>query len=235
MVYVTGVAVPFGKHIEGDSKIIRKFINNRKLSVLNIFVDAYKNIERQAPSCLLMCNPENSFAVRMEKLPTWIMDIHHIRIKKATESTFSDVRTLTKSSPFTLVDSHDKCIPITPNGDTDLYFTRIQRDQNLDLIRKILFANNLLRNNQEVSYGVESLKNVLFEGDVVTIGGFLYYNFSSDSLEIKDVNVITGGGQQNMIQYFKDWKRTHGVLFTLWASKNIIKTLNLFINFLNIW
>lgn len=196
-------------HLENIEK------ENVRLRNFTFLIDAYKNIDRESPSCLLMCNPENERYLKRHKFPSLIMSINHIRVKKPSEGRFRDVVLRIKSSPFTLVDSNNRSISVTPTSDTELYFTKIQRDNNIDIIKKILYVNNVLSNDRELTIGVESFKNLLFEGDVVTIGGLLYYNFSSDSLEIKDIDIITGGGQQNMIQYFKEWKRFHSTIFAL--------------------
>ena len=168
---------------------------------------------------MIACNPKNEVAYKLYSKPRHIMTVDHLRMKSRNESNFYDLAVVSETSPFILVDSHDESINVIPTGDTILYATRFQRSRDVDIIRGLLALNNLLVNKDENRYSCERLKNILYEGDIVTIGGFLYYNFASDSLEIRNVNVITGGGQQNMIQYFKEWKTTYGALFTFWAGK----------------
>jgi hypothetical protein len=52
---------------------------------------------------------------------------------------------------------------------------------------------------------------------VIALGGFLKYSFDTDSFFIDNVDVITTGGHQNLLQYFKDWKIFYSNVFKVGA------------------
>lgn len=43
------------------------------------------------------------------------------------------------------------------------------------------------------------------------------YSISNDSFFIDQVDIITAGGRQNLMQYFKEWKETYSIGFKIGA------------------
>ena len=77
-------------------------------------------------------------------------------------------------------------------------------------------------------YVWERLKHIIYEGDVVTLGGFLKYNMDSQQFDISDIDVIWSGGKENLIEFFKSTKFTYKTIFKIglvitgiWAAFSI--------------
>ena len=88
-------------------------------------------------------------------------------------------------------------------------------------INRLEISLNQLKTEEE-KFWYEQSRQIIFEGDHVTIGGFLCYNFAYNAFEINNVEIITGSGKENLIQYFNDMKRSYGKYFTVFAG-NILK------------
>ena len=139
-----------------------------------------------------------------------------------------------KSDEFLLIDSHDMAIRAVPYSSTKLFFVRFQRTEDIDSI-KSTFREYQIEDLVSNSSIYDRWRQVLYDGDKITIGGFLSYNIGYDKLEISDVEIVTGGGKENLIYYFKEMKHKYGGLFIISASRScaLIVYLNNFDFFCN--
>uniref|UniRef100_A0A7S3IZ72 RING-type domain-containing protein n=1 Tax=Euplotes harpa TaxID=151035 RepID=A0A7S3IZ72_9SPIT len=148
------------------------------------------------------------------KKPKEIMTVDKLRYKYRSENTFTDFEEV-KADSFSLVDHNDEVISVEPNGLTSLQGTRLERSNVQSTLFALFFTTvNLFRDDK---YVYERVRSILYEGDVVTVGGFLNYNVTADSFYIRDVDVITTGGKLNLIEHFKLWKNTYKVAFAIFA------------------
>jgi hypothetical protein len=162
---------------------------------------------------MITSNILNSYVCSHIALPTELCCNDVFRYKTWSQNSFSVISTFLFQS-FLLADESNSVVEIRPNKGTELYGVRIERSHENSLISDAIGYINAFRDPDNKLTG-EALKYIIYEGDIVVLGGFLKYNLDSDSLYIDDVDVITTGGQQNLLQYFKDWKIFYSSAFKI--------------------
>lgn len=56
---------------------------------------------------------------------------------------------------------------------------------------------------------IEDLQFMLFEGDIVSLGGVLAYNMNSGAYSLTEPFVLVGGGAKNLAIYFKNMAKSY--------------------------
>jgi len=194
MIYITGVA------------------SSAKRFSKDVFL--YSGMDTAFPSFFITANPLNAAISEVMQMPKILVEMDRFRYKTASASVFNNYDFL-RYEPFFLVDSQSNAIKILPSKDTVLYATRYQRSNDWAKLKSMISFINLFGN--EDRYQWENIKYIVYEGDIITLGGILTYSAASDSLSVSDVNVITSGGLQNLTNYFRELKDTYKALFKIGA------------------
>ncbi|CAI2371521.1 unnamed protein product [Moneuplotes crassus] len=186
MSYITGIAV--------SPKMIKEA---RK--------DPLKILEIEPPSFLVTSNPKNNEITNMLDSPTKLILRDEIDVTRTSVNLKYEI-TRKVCHPFFLLDYANKEMIFNMDGNhAELYAPRAEIGNNSNYIRELLVGTVALAATGE-SFTYNHFQNVIYEGDIVTIAGIIKYNLATDSLFFDKTEVISSGGEQNLLYYFRDRK-----------------------------
>mmetsp|Transcript_10043 Transcript_10043/g.8841 ORF Transcript_10043/g.8841 Transcript_10043/m.8841 type:complete len:265 (-) Transcript_10043:47-841(-) len=195
----------------GRWHIYRELLSLKKNSK-GVKGDPFLNIKFDPPSCLISSNPRNNEIDSQINRPNILVLVDDLKWKTNSDVSWKHDKT-TYFRNFNLFDQHSSdSIVANPDKYTEIYAPRDERSNDVHAIAKKIGGALL---NYENSLQFDHIKQIIYEGEVITIGGLLKYSIDKDSLYFSKVEVITTGGEQNLLQYFKEWKNIYSTGFKI--------------------